>query len=270
MRFAQLAAVAFLAGCTVENPLFATLVPNEGEDGWLIPEADGGLSGDVDGAPIVVPEGDLGGSGSPDLQQGCGPAVVRASCSEHLAAGCGESGVFKIAPPSVGETDVWCEMKEDGGGWVLVVRGVGGDASADYFTANELHRERATTFDGGTFKFSDDMINRIRNNGAYRVVGKYDLLSVTRFFNNSCYYSHNSVARDWCTESYSSANLTSGAFRGVAYNWHKALSNWGMPKSVVVVQDHDSYRGRFWVVSSAEDDTCDGNDVGCNVEVWVR
>lgn len=147
-----------LAGCTDMNPLFA---PDAGEVGLMrTPEADGD-GGDL--APVGSPDMETGagspdGSGQPDMVTAAAAAdmtptldlvalpdlvtaadmapdcsLARASCREHLKAGCNVDGSFTILVKGA-EMKVWCEMQDDGGGWALA-----------YSNANNWASEGAST-----------------------------------------------------------------------------------------------------------------------------
>lgn len=149
-----------------------------------------------------------------------------------------KSGVYMISIPELQfSQETFCDMSRHGGGWTLVMRGIGKEIEG-WPTTGDLHSYRAVD-SSGTFKFADDVINALRSTeGMYRLES-FDNYQETRFVSSECEYHHMQTASVPCMELYKDVELSEGLTRGTDsrvfgignYGWNGGnlsfLTNWG-------------------------------------------
>lgn len=181
---------------------------------------------------------------------------------------------------------VYCDMEKDGGGWTLIMRGLGGYIPAGWGEVGsarwrnlsaEFGIEHSTAPDTGTFKFSDSDIRRMYSisDKKYRVIadGQFNF---TRYFGDVA-YSHNS---DICKNggsrtSFSNSDLTKERktadskvcdWSGSRYSFFTGIGDNAYFNSNTAWGDYSIADN-----ASVEDESaCDGRDEGCNFTLWLR
>ncbi len=73
------------------------------------------------GVAVVVVVAIVGAKAYMAMQYSKQCGIPRASCREHLEAGCANSGNFTIANPHGTTFKAYCDQKSDQGGWMLVL-----------------------------------------------------------------------------------------------------------------------------------------------------
>lgn len=111
------------------------------------------------------------------------------------------SGTYDIYLESEGGTSraVYCDMTSEGG-WTLVMRGMQGDYTG-WLTDNEINVEQSRSYEGSSFKLSDDVINELVSQ-AFKVTGT-DKENHKRYFKSTCVYSQIQSLTEECAYSYS-------------------------------------------------------------------
>ncbi|XP_071807816.1 ficolin-2-like [Asterias amurensis] len=107
-------------------------------------------------------------------------ALLPKDCSEALAMGVTESGVYAIQPLDSGRPfNVYCDMDTDGGGWTVFQRRK--DGSVDFFL-NFAHYSRGFGDLEGDFWLGNEFLHRLTREGVHEL--RVDL---SDFYDNNRY-----------------------------------------------------------------------------------
>ena len=191
------------------------------------------------------------------------------NCAELLKANPKvPSGQYMVAPKgpgSQGLLKVLCDMITDGGGWTLVMRGLGGAVLYSFWATTWQYNSSAALSVGKTFKFSDATINGLRHGGIYRLLGDGNCSGVKRFVPSSCTYSHMThSSKSGCAVTYSDVKLSTGKTTADSTKDLYGISDF--PGGVITT--HEKQANHVWWCKASVDRY--GYNKGNNFTMWVR
>lgn len=200
----------------------------------------------------------------------------RSSCKAHYDSGVRVSGFYEVDPDGTGPTStltVWCDMKEDGGGWTLVSRGFGADGPSGWSTSSGINASGVKTpEDEASFKYSDAVINQLTT-GAPEFRVQTDYFGNAKIFWQGVSYRHldayegtdclASVGSDAGPYSFGSCTLDSqcsaGLFRSVTAYRNCSDGYFSM-----------NYDSSGWRIGDNAGSNCAAGQLGCDYNFWVR
>lgn len=237
-----------------------------------------------------------------DADAGKSEAKAAASCKEVLELNYkAPTGTYYIK--NLGQTI--CEMDFEGGGWLLVMRGIGNKDLSGWSAASGAYRAGDSKTDGKTFKLADDTINAfphtvMRMNGGKsdwplsRKANSFYWCGCNDYAHNGCSSSGANDRNARCNTVYADPECKEVINKGTANSYcgqHWGVGDWragGDSESKCSNGDadylhtsHNSYA--FCIRKLGAEHTCSansgnghaccgahGDSAGCNVEVWLR
>jgi hypothetical protein len=193
--------------------------------------------------------------------------------AQHEYSGATGDGTYRIRVNGT-DTNVYCDMAQDGGGWTLVARGSpNGTSQPEYKTSAAYNLAMAASYTGSTFKFSDSSINSLKTS-AYRTTSTGPFV-MKRFFQPGCTYDAVNPATDpnsLCLKSYAALDW-SGLKQGIVGTGKWAgLSDRSSDGSLFIITS--DLRTYSWFASTTGTGTQYGagygNGAAPTIYVWVR